>query len=166
MTAKPTLRETHGPRLRELAATGMSRNDIARELGISAGSVTGIAKAIGVGFDRSRTAVAVEARRIDCKTRRVALSARMLDEATALLDMLHQPFLAFAFGGRDNTYREHKLERPPTGDIRNLMQSASTAIGRHIDLEKVDAAAGSEDAKSMLTALGAALGIRAVDDPA
>jgi hypothetical protein len=151
--------EQHGPRIRELAAAGVSRNDIAKDVGISTGSVTAVAKAIGVSFDRTATAPAVEARRLDCKARRVALSERLLDEAEGILDQLHKPFKAFAFGGRDNTYNEAMLDRPPTGDIRNLVQAASTAIGRHIDLTKHDADTGVEAETSLLAALGAALGV-------
>jgi hypothetical protein len=157
--ASQRLIQQHGDQIRALAAAGKSRNDIARELNISAGSVTAIAKEIGVSFDRSATATAVRARSIDCKARRLALSERLLDEAEALLDQLHQPFKAFAFGGRDNTYCEHDLPGPPTGDQRNLMQAASTAIGRHIDLTKHDADAGLEAETSLLAALGTALGV-------
>lgn len=157
--ASQRLIDQHGPRIRELAEAGKSRNDIARELELSAGSVTAIAKAIGVSFDRTATAQAVHARAIDCRARRVQLSERLLNEAENFLDQLHKPFLAFAFGGRDNTYNSHELPGPPTGDARNLMQAASTAIGRHLDLVKHDADGGAEAERSLLTKLGEALGV-------
>ena len=153
------LKDTHGARVRELADAGKGRNEIAAELGISVGSVTNIAAAIGVSFDRSMTAQAVAARSMDCKLLRTELGLKLLRKANQLIDDMDKPFLAFSFGGRDNTYNEHQLDGPPTGDIRNLMQAASTAISRHLDLDKHDADGGVETEKSLLAALGTALGV-------
>jgi hypothetical protein len=153
------LKDTHGARVRELADAGKGRNEIAAELGISLGSVTSIAAAIGVSFDRSMTAQAVAARSIDCKLLRTELAIKLLRKANQLIDDMDGKFLAFSFGGRDNTYNEHQMDRPPTQDIRNLMIAASTAISRHIDLEKVDSDSGVGHERSLLSQLGAALGV-------
>ncbi len=52
---------------------------------------------------------------------------------------MDKPHLVFNFGGKDNTYEEHLLQSPPTGDLKNLMVSAATAIDKHIVLERHDA---------------------------
>lgn len=157
--ASKALIALHGPRIRDLVAAGKGRNEIAAELGISLGSVTAIAQAIGVSFDRSMTAQAVAARSVDCKLLRTELGLKLLRKANQLIDDMARPFLAFSFGGRDNTYNEHQLDTPPTQDIRNLMIAASTAISRHIELEKVDSDAGVGHERSLLAQLGAALGV-------
>ncbi|WP_221761289.1 helix-turn-helix domain-containing protein [Kibdelosporangium aridum] len=57
-------------RVRELHAEGKTRNDIARAIGRSPSTVTGIARKLGLTFDRSATAAATHARQIDNRARR------------------------------------------------------------------------------------------------
>jgi len=87
---------------------------------------------------RSKTKAATEARVADNQAKRAALETQFLDEAKEDLDRKHQPFLVFNFGGKDNTYEEHLLESPPTGDIRNLTQSAAIAVDRSLKLADHD----------------------------
>jgi hypothetical protein len=113
-----------------------SAGSIAREVGRSHQTVQRIGAAAGHSWDRSATKNATQARQADNAARRAAVSARFLDKANELLDQMEGPFLAFNFGGRDNTYNEHELERPPTGDLRNLMVAAATAFDKHLAAER------------------------------
>lgn len=146
---------------------GLPRNEIARRAKRSGSTISGIAKAEGLEFgQRTRVAAATQARTVDNRARRAELAAKLLDKANQALEEMDKPHLAFAFGGKDNIYREHKLPAPPTADKRNLMQIASTALGRHMDLERHDADQAATNAKSMLTELGKALGVQAPDPAA
>lgn len=64
------------------ARSGASRNEVARQTGVSPASVTRICTAAGVSFDRTATAVAVQARVIDQKAARVNLAGNLLDDIT------------------------------------------------------------------------------------
>lgn len=63
-----------------LISSGKSCNAIARELGVSPSTVSRHAKAAGLTFDRSLTAKAVEAARIDAASRRAEVGAGLLED--------------------------------------------------------------------------------------
>lgn len=138
--AAPLTPEQRDNILTDILTGDLSRNEIARKHHVSAGSVTNIAKAAGHSdaFDRSRTKNATEAARDDNKARRTALSKRLLDRAQEALEQMDRPHLTFKIGGKDNIYTEHMLDNPPTGDMRNLMIIAATAIDKHLVIERHD----------------------------
>lgn len=117
---------------------GKSRNAIARDHQVSAGSVTKLAQEIGHRFDRSKTKNATEAAKADNAALRASTSRRLLLKANEFLDQMDRPHTAFNFGGKDNTYNEKQLDRPPVSDLRNLMTAAAVAIDKHIVIEKHD----------------------------
>lgn len=119
---------------------GHGRNAIARAHAVSPSTVTAIAREAGIddAFDRAATKKATQATLDDNKARRAALARRMLDKANDLLDQMDQPHLVFNIGGKDNVYTEHTMPSPPTGDLRNLMVAAATAIDKHLVLERHD----------------------------
>lgn len=57
---------------------GKARNEIARDRDVSAGSVTNIAHAAGLSFDRSATRNATSASVADSASRRAALAERLI----------------------------------------------------------------------------------------
>lgn len=101
------------------------------------------------------TAAATAARVADMRQRRLDFADRLLEEAEGLVDQIHQPHIVFNIGGKDNTYTEHLLDRPPTSDIRNLMQSAAIAFDRHLAALKHDTFDGSEASTSLVGQLAA-----------
>lgn len=134
--------------LADLHATGMSLHAIAAEMQRSKQTVNLYAKRQGLTFDRSKTAKATEARKVDAAARRVNLEERYLIEAENLLDQLHEEAVVYSFGGADNIYREHTLDKPTYADQRNIMQASSiatTAANRLRDLS-VDTEASAVDA--------------------
>ncbi|MFF3452883.1 hypothetical protein ACFYXH_00895 [Streptomyces sp. NPDC002730] len=72
------------------ARSGASRNEVARQTGVSPASVTRICTAAGVSFDRTATAIAVEARVIDQKAARVNLAGNLLDDVAEARVRLHR----------------------------------------------------------------------------
>lgn len=128
------------------------RNQIARDHRVSAGTVTNIAREFGLteAFDRSATKRATEAAAVDSKALRIVTSRRFLDEANRILDRLSGPYLVHAFGGRDNTYREHELALPPAGELRNLITAAAVAFDKHLAGDRHDAGGDVSEVESLL----------------
>lgn len=119
---------------------GKARNQIARDHHVSVGSVTNIAREnqISDAFDRSATKRATEAAVADLKAERAVTSRRFLEETNRALDRLNRPYLVYAFAGKDGLYREHELELPPAGELRNLITSAAVAFDKHLAADKHD----------------------------
>lgn len=141
-----------------LARDGVGRNDIATQTGVSAGSVTAIVRDAGLSFDRTSVADATRARQVDLAARRARLELRYLERSEELLEQISEAHVVFNFGGKDNTYEQRTLDRPPTGDIRNLMQSSSIATTASLKLAAHDLSSGTDEAKSMLVDLFTAMG--------
>lgn len=146
-----------------LIREGVGRNVIVKQTGVGAGKVSQIARAAGLLFERSAPAAAVAAANSDNAAWRALAIAMLYKRAIASLEQMDQPHIVFAFGGKDNTYNEHTLDRPPTGDIKNLMIVAGIAIQRAADLERFDAPDSADGVKSMLAGLGRALGVTPSD---
>lgn len=144
----------------ELITAGIPRNAIARELLIAPSSVSAIARDEGLTFDRAnQTASATAARQHDLKVRRLELIDELMAKAADHLVAIDQPFLAFNFGGKENTYEEHELDRAPTGDILNLHRAASLALKDARELIHDDDDEGVAEAESMLMNLILELGL-------
>lgn len=144
----------------QLIQDGMPRNAIARELNIAPSSVSGIARDAGLSFDRAnQTASATAARQHDLKVRRLELIDELMAKAADHLVAIDQPFLAFSFGGKENTYASEELDRPPTGDILNLHRAASLAMKDARELIRDDDDQGVAEAESMLMNLILELGL-------
>lgn len=138
--------------LAELHAEGLSARKIAERIGVSRQTVSRWAKADGLKFDRAQTKAATAAITADLQKMRAELAHLALVKARGFLEALDKPFLAFNFGGKDNTYAEQLLDRPPTGDIRNLMTSFGIATQRSLELSRFDQdpGAGAADVDAWL----------------
>lgn len=145
--------------LADIEAGQKSRNQIARDHGVSVSTVTKLAPP--GSFDRSQTKNATAAAVADNRRIRAQISRRLLTKANELLNQMDQPHIVFNIGGKDNVYTEHLMDRPPTTDLRNLMTSAAVAIDKHAVLEKLDSDTGADQARSMLGALAEGLAVAA-----
>jgi hypothetical protein len=133
------LYHTHGP------------TAVQTQLGIPKATVTGWAKANGVRTVRTeRTREATEARAVDLKASRQELAALLLADAHRLRAQMWEPTVAFAFGGKDNTYAEQEIPEPTFVDKKNILGAVGIAVDRVVKLNAVDespadsaAAAGS-----------------------
>lgn len=70
-------------RIVDLARGGAPRNQIARAMGVSPGSVTKYSERAGISFDRRRTAAATAAAKVDSEARRQSLGADLLSDLEA-----------------------------------------------------------------------------------
>lgn len=125
--------------LGEIRAGELSCRAIAKKHGVSAATVSSIGKTVDGAFERTQTKNATAAVVADNAAVRAATSRRFLDKANWFMDLMDQPYTVFAFGGKDNVYREHTLQRPPIPELRNLMVSAATAFDKHLRADQYDA---------------------------
>lgn len=145
-------------RIRDLHAAGVSRNDIATQLGRSGSTITKAATDLGLSFDRAATKAATEAKVADAKGRRATLMLDLLDDAQKLRGQLWQPHTYIEHGGKDFVRREWEQHEPSPQDKLKLMQAASTAAGTSLRLDQHDHETGDDAANSMIAALAAGLG--------
>lgn len=150
-------------RIRALHAQGKGRNQIAAELGMSAGSVTKVCAEMGLSFERTAVAAATEARVIDLKARRAALVDRGYRRVEHLYERLEAPMFRTLVRTEGGGEAPDSLGFVPTQAERDLAQAISTHLTSAAKLEAVDSDDGASDARSMLAKLGAALGIGSTD---
>ncbi len=126
--------------LADIQAGKKSRGQIARDHKVSPQTVGNIAKDEGKtnAFSRLQTKNATQAAIIDNKAMRVLAAQRLIVKVHEILDQMDQPHMVFNIGGKDNTYTEQLMPKPPTGDLRNLMVTAATAVDKHLVLERHD----------------------------
>ncbi|MGP4019968.1 helix-turn-helix domain-containing protein [Saccharopolyspora sp. 5N708] len=86
MTASRPVTEQERERVRELHAQGKTRNAIAKIMGRSPGTISTIARELGLAFDRSATAAASAAKAADNKARRVEIAHPATAWAAELVD--------------------------------------------------------------------------------
>lgn len=115
---------------RALYDEGYGCNAIARKMGVSPGTISKWAKGEGLAFDRTQTALATRAHVIDLAEARTLLAQKMAIAASDMLDALDGEYLVYSFGGRDNDYNEHTLDRPPVEVVRNAVTTAGIAFDK------------------------------------
>jgi len=130
MAAARTFSDENRARLRELHAAGRSCRQIADDLGFSPATISKYARDLGLVFDRAQTDLATRARSIDLLESRQLLAQKMLQIGHDQLDATERPFLAFNFGGKDNTYSEHRMPRPPVDAVRSMVTTAAIAFDK------------------------------------
>ena len=150
-------------RVRALHGRGTARNEIAREIGRAPSTVTGIARALGLSFDRTTTAAATHARQVDNRARRTEIVGRLYGRAEHLLARLESDRYTFT-ATTINGIESKSLDHVPAPDEKALASALSTHLSAAGRLEAVDADQGAEGAKSMLGGLAIALGIRVGDE--
>lgn len=135
-----------------LHAEGIARNEIARRVGISAGSVTNICRDAGLTFDRSETKQATEARQVDLAAGRIRLAEKMLAASEGMLDVIDGPYEVYNFGGKDNTFESRVLDSAPVEVRRNIITTAGITFDKLTRIvEKSDT--GLEQALGVLDTL-------------
>ena len=139
----------------ELHRQGKGRNEIAKTVGISAGSVTNIANAAGIEFDRAETAAATQARRQDLAKKRADAEADELEilrlQQTHVLDVLHgRRKFQVVMRGEMGVEEIRSVSFIPSGDLRNLAQAREKSVTIIGNLAQANNATGIEQAKSML----------------
>jgi hypothetical protein len=120
---------------------------------MAAATVSGIARAADLQFDRADTELALRARLIDLATVREDLARKFLLRADESLEAMDSPTILGGFGGRDNTWNETLLDAPTYEQRQTLLRTAHMAAQKAVDLLKVDAEQGSASARGMVIEL-------------
>lgn len=144
----------------EAIKAGRPRNEIAAEFKRGGGTVTRIAQAEGLSFDRSATEVATEARRADNAAKRADLIGGMYEDAQRLRSEMFAPAverkaMVVSDGSQVGSHVEIvdvELPQPTFGDKRNIAVSVKVLVDGAKGLEAVDESGGVE-AKGMLVRL-------------
>lgn len=157
MAAKKTVTDADRDQLRELHAEGHGRNEIARRMKRSPRTISVLAEELGLDFDRTHTAVATEARKVDAKARRAAIIDGLYDVVEDDLAYLQQADdYEMAEVSMGDVVRYH-VDRLPAQDRKALIGGISTATTAAAKLEAIDNDGGANEAKSMLGQLAAGL---------
>jgi hypothetical protein len=139
---KPLSARKRNAVLADIRAGVKSRNQIARDHGVSPSTVTKIAKDAGVdtAFDRTKTKDATHAREIDCKSLRAQLKIDLLHDAQKLRTRIwgtHQVVVATPQGAEIVT-----LDENPLAEMRSGYTALGIVIDKSIRLEQHDAEGG------------------------
>lgn len=129
---------------------------VAQRHGISQSSLRRIAEAEGLqpGITaRARIENATAVVTLTNAQRREALAAKLLDVAEEAIEDMRREALVYNFGGKDNTYAEHVLERPGFADRRQLATIAAIALDKHAVLERFDSASAAGQQADLLLRL-------------
>lgn len=124
---------------------GLTRNEVARKHSVAAGTVTRIAKAEGLSFDRSKTKNATEARQADTDAMKVKLAGETLTAAGRIFNQL------FAQSKARHWYQGKMYERTIPQPTYAEQHSIASTFGTLIDqMRKLE---GSTDTDTALAAL-------------
>jgi hypothetical protein len=147
--------------LRQLHADGVSRNEIARQMEWSVGTITNHAQRLGLDFDRSSTRAATEARQIDLTDRRQRLQGQLLGLAERAIERTQSEYVVTAFDHLGVPVHELMAE-PPARETKDLTAAATSALARFDQRAKEDAGdVGREQAAGLLQGLSDAMAIAA-----
>jgi hypothetical protein len=149
--------------LADIHAGTKGRNQIARDHGVSVGTVTKLAQGDGVttAFDRSETAKATRAAIEDNRSRRARIAAELLDDVTRFRQRAWSPYTYYERG--TDGPELVTLDLPPLKEAKEAYVAIGISLQRHAELEKLDAGRGDEAARSMLGDLADAIGKAARD---
>ncbi|MFD9444960.1 helix-turn-helix domain-containing protein [Streptomyces sp. NPDC060001] len=156
-TVRGPVTEEERATFQSLHAEGKGRNEIHRITGRSERTITIHCEAMGLTFDRAKTAEATRVRTIDLKARRQAIIEQLYDvteDDLAYLKGREKYELVEVSSGSAVPYTPKRL---PAQDRRALVQSISAALTTAARLEAVDTNNGVDDATSMLGKLASGL---------
>ncbi len=147
---KPLSTRKRNAVLEDIKAGQKSRNQIARDHGISASTVTGIAKTAGLdsAFDRSLTLKATRAHQADNKAKRAQLQSDLLDDGQRLRKRAwsRYPVVVGGSQGAETVW----LDEPPLPDVRAAYTSIGIIVDKDRAYERDKTDEGSDHAASVL----------------
>jgi hypothetical protein len=150
-------------RLRQLHADGVSRNEIARQMEWSVGTITNHATRLGLSFDRSATRAATDARQVDLRDRRQRIEIQLYDLAERNIRRAQQRYLMTGFDHL-GTFVAETIPEPPARETKDFTLAASSALTSAVKLAQVDGGdVGRENALGFLATLGEAMTVAARD---
>jgi len=128
----------------EAIEAGEPRNEIARRHQRSAGTITRIAQAHGLSFDRSKTKTATQAKVADNEAALAELRAELIADARRLRAELWEPCvekkpMVVSDGAQVGSHVEVvevHYDRPPFADKQRIMTSVGIAVDKAIGIDR------------------------------
>ncbi|MFE4991415.1 hypothetical protein ACFRH4_08695 [Streptomyces mirabilis] len=149
--------------LRQLHADGVSRNEIARQMGWSVGTITNHSQRLGLSFDREAVRAATDARQVDLKDRRQREIEGALELAQEARERALSRYQLVGFDHVGNPVAQI-VRRPPAREFKDFTTAHSSAMSTVLKLAQVDAGdEGRENARGLLKTLGEAMTAAAQD---
>ncbi|MDC2953376.1 hypothetical protein PO587_02780 [Streptomyces gilvifuscus] len=143
--------------LRQLHADGVSRNEIARQMEWSVGTITNHAQRLGLSFDREAVRAATDARQVDLKDRRQRLQKQLLDLAERAIERTGSEYLVTGFDHLGQ-FVSRMVPQPPARETKDLTAAAMSALARFDAKAREDAGdPGKEQARGFLQGLSDAM---------
>jgi hypothetical protein len=137
------VQEFERARVAELHEQGVSRNQIARDIGRGVATVTRIADALGLVFDREQTKAATAAKVADVKALRAQLSLDLLGDAQRLRE---RAWSQYSYYEKTPTKPVRvTLDLPPLAEARNAFVSIAVCVDKHAVLTNLDTDNGSAE---------------------
>lgn len=124
--------------VRKLARSGLSRNEVARRSGVSTYSVSKICADASppITFDRRAIAAATEAKIIDHKARRAAISGQMLDLVGEFQSRMFKELTVRTTDGQ-GTVITYTVD-PTARDWKDTMTAIGISIDKHLAIVRID----------------------------
>ncbi len=133
-----------------------SCRQIARDYGISPSTVSSIAKAEGLSFERAQqTAAAAAAVKVDARMLRLAAMSRLYSDEERLAARMWAPYRQYVPDQRGGDWVEYDI--PPVKEQQQIIAARNIALERAAKLEHHDADDGLAAGKTMLNDLFGAL---------
>jgi transposase-like protein len=132
---------------------------IAREHGVAQSTVSKIAREEGLSFDRTKTVKATRAKQADNRARRAQIGSDLLDDVGRLRARAWSEYQQPMSTPKGPAVLN--LSLPPLTEVRAAYTSIGICLDKNIAVERHDADTGTENARSVLGALGEALLIAA-----
>jgi DNA-binding transcriptional MerR regulator len=143
--------------LRRLHADGVSRNEIARQMEWSVGTITNHSQRLGLSFDREAVRAATEARQVDLRDRRQRIEQQLYDLAERAIVRAQDQYLVTGFDHLGE-FVSRIVPEPPAKETKDLTLAASSALTSAVRLSQVDAGdTGRENARGFLQSLSDAM---------
>ena len=130
----------------DLIRAGVSRNEISQRVGRGAGTITRLAKELGLSFDRAPLVEATEAKLADYAARRAELKKLLVEDAHRLRKELWLPAVEKkthvvsqgAGAGSVVEIVEVEHDVPTFGDKQRIMTAVGIAVDKVAVLERLD----------------------------
>lgn len=143
--------------LRRHIAAGDSIAKTASAMNRAMSTVEGHAKTLGLSWNRDANIAATKALVADTRARRAAFRADLMTDLERLKDQMFKPTTVYNFGGKDNSFEEAVLDKPPIADQLRIVQALAAGVATIEKLENMDADQGVVDATGLLDAIGDAI---------
>lgn len=156
MASKPITAE-EVDQIRRHHADGLSLNATAKALGRPLTTVRRAAMKAGLSWDRTRTAAAVAAQKVDFAARRATQQQRYLELVDEIQQRMASEYEHAQPAGAEGNVQRWTTKRPPARDLADLMRAATAASGAELRLADYRSRDSHEDAGEIVLAFDVAV---------